>query len=191
MFNVIQKKRIDSKKKETIFLSLGVDWERKNMDKSIQVINDLNSLKIKSKIFIVGSQPPKKYKSPKYVKLIPFLNKNDINDKKILHNLFLKSHFFILLSKAEAYGLVINEATCYGLPIITNNIDGLKYVAKKNYSILNDINSKPSEIALKIDFLNNNMRKYKNFSNEDYLSTYINSWVNVTIEIKKTILEII
>ena len=168
-----------------------MDWERKNMAKSIQVIENLNTLKIRSKIFIVGCQPPKKFKSQKYVKLIPFLNKNDTNDKKILHKLFLKSHFFILLSKAEAYGLVINEATCYGLPIITNNIDGLKYVAKTKYSILNDINSKPSEIALKIASLNNNLRQYKNFSNKSYLSSFKNSWENVTIEIKKSILEII
>ena len=64
-------------------------------------------------------------------------------------------------------------------------------MANKNYSILNDINSKPSEIALKIASLNNNLRQYKNFSNKSYLSSFKNSWENVTIDIKKSILEII
>ena len=108
------------------------------MHKSIQVVEKLNSLKMRSKIIIVGSTPPHKYKIPKFVKIISFLNKEKKEDRNILNNLYCKSHYFILLSKAEAFGLVVNEASCYGLPIITNNIDGLKYVVNKKYSILNE-----------------------------------------------------
>mgnify|MGYP001237202325 FL=1 len=49
-----------------------------------------------------------------------------------LKKLYLNSHFLIHLSNAEAFGLVLNEASAHGLPIIANNIDGIKYVIRKN-----------------------------------------------------------
>jgi glycosyltransferase involved in cell wall biosynthesis len=190
-FNLVRKKRIISKKKETIFLSIGVDWNRKNMHKSIQVVKKLNLQKIKSKIIIVGSNPPTKYKIPKYVKIIPFLNRKNNKDKKILHNLFCKSHYFILLSKAEAFGLVINEASCYGLPIIASDIDGLKYVANKEYSILADKNLSISKIAYKIFLLNKDLNKYYSYSHNSYISSLTKNWNNTAVELKKIICQII
>ena len=80
-FRLLKKQRNITKKKETIFLSVGVDWERKNMNKSIKVIEKLNLLNMKSKIIIVGSIPPSEYEIPDYVKIIPFLNKNNKEKK--------------------------------------------------------------------------------------------------------------
>lgn len=190
-FTILKKKRIVTRKKEAIFLSVGVDWNRKNMHKSIEVIEKLNCINIKSKIIIVGSVPPSGYKIPKYVEIIPFLNKQKKSDKNILHNLYSKSHYFILLSKAEAFGIVINEASCYGLPVITNYIDGLKYIADKNYSILNNKNLSPSKIAHKISLINNNSNKYNRYSNNSYLSSLEKHWYNIAIELKKIIYQII
>ena len=56
--------------------------------------------------------------------------------------------------------IVINEASCYGLPVITSNIDGLKYVADKKYSILNNKNLSPSKIANKTYLINKGLNKY-------------------------------
>jgi len=190
-FTILKKKRIVTRKKEAIFLSVGVDWNRKNMHKSIEVIEKLNCINIKSKIIIVGSVPPSGYKIPKYVEIIPFLNKQKKSDKNILHNLYSKSHYFILLSKAEAFGIVINEASCYGLPVITNYIDGLKYIADKNYSILNNKNLSPSKIAHKISLINNNSNRYNRYSNNSYLSSLEKHWYNIAIELKKIIYQII
>ena len=190
-FTTLKKKRIVTRKKEAIFLSVGVDWNRKNMHKSIEVIEKLNCINIKSKIIIVGSVPPSGYKIPKYVEIIPFLNKQKKSDKNILHNLYSKSHYFILLSKAEAFGIVINEASCYGLPVITNYIDGLKYIADKNYSILNNKNLSPSKIAHKISLINNNSNRYNRYSNNSYLSSLEKHWYNIAIELKKIIYQII
>ena len=190
-FTTLKKKRIVTRKKEAIFLSVGVDWNRKNMHKSIEVIEKLNCINIKSKIIIVGSVPPSGYKIPKYVEIIPFLNKQKKRDKNILHNLYSKSHYFILLSKAEAFGIVINEASCYGLPVITNYIDGLKYIADKNYSILNNKNLSPSKIAHKISLINNNSNRYNRYSNNSYLSSLEKHWYNIAIELKKIIYQII
>lgn len=186
-FRLLKKERNITKKTETIFLSVGVDWERKNMHKSIKVIEKLNLLNMKSKIIIVGSIPPSEYEIPDYVKIIPFLNKNNKREKNILHNLYSKSHYFILLSKAEAFGIVINEASCYGLPVITSNIDGLKYVADKKYSILNNKNLSPSKIANKTYLINKGLNKYNRLSNNSYLSSLEKNWNNIAIELKKII----
>ena len=71
---------------------------KKKYAQSIKVIEKLNLLNMKSKIIIVGSIPPSEYEIPDYVKIIPFLNKNN-KEKNILHNLYSKSHYFILLVK--------------------------------------------------------------------------------------------
>ena len=87
-FLELQKKKIKNKKKLIKFLSVGIDWERKNMSKSINVINELNKKNLKSSLTIVGSIPPKNFIKPDYVKIIPFLDKNDPKILKIKRYLF-------------------------------------------------------------------------------------------------------
>ncbi len=175
IFNISNKKRIDRQNHQIRFLSIGVDWNRKNMEKSIHVVKELNDLKLNSKITIVGAVPPVNFKVPNFVNIVPFLDKKKLYDLNNLKKLYLNSDYFILLSNAEAFGLVIQEAKSYGLPIITNNIDGIKYITNKNYTILNKRNETPKKIATKI--LSINKKKYSELSKKSYLSSYNNSWV--------------
>ena len=184
-FKILQKKRLDRQSQELKFLSVGVDWKRKNMEKSILVVKEINSLGVKSTITIVGSVPPSDFKVPKFVKIVPFLSKRNLKDQNKLRNLYLSCDYFILLSKAEAFGLVIQEAKSYGLPIITNNIDGIKYITDKSYTILNNKNKIPKKIATKI--LSINKKKYVQLSEKSYLSSYNNNWDLASKKIKKII----
>ena len=159
------KKERNITKTETIFLSVGVDWERKNMHKSIKVIEKLNLLNMKSKIIIVGSIPPE-YEIPDYVKIIPFLNKNNKREK-IFYIICIQKVIISFLSKAEAFGIVINEASCYGLPVITSNIDGLKYVADKNILFL-IIKIYHQEIANKTYLINKGLTNTTDYNNSIY-----------------------
>ena len=137
-FLSIQKNRIKNKKKLIKLISIGVDWDRKNMTKSVEVAKELNKKKINCCLTIVGAKPPKNFLKPEFVKIIPFIKKNNKKNILKLRKLYLSSDYFILLSKAEAFGLVIQEATSCGLPLILNNIDGMKYVANKKYTIFVD-----------------------------------------------------
>jgi glycosyltransferase involved in cell wall biosynthesis len=189
-FLFVQKNRIKNKKKMIKFISVGVDWERKNMDKSIQVIRELNNMGNKCSLIIVGALPPKNFIKPKFVKIIPFLNKKIKKNILKLKELYLNSDYFILLSKAEAFGLVIQEATAHGLPLILNNIDGIIYVADKKYSLFVNKDNSPLTIASKIANLDNNLSKYKRLSYNSHSSSFNNSWDAVSDKLSNLINDI-
>ena len=163
-------------KKITRFISVGVDWERKNMDKSIEVINQLNNKGYVSKLIIVGAKPPENFYKPKFVEIIPFLSKTNNDEFKKLKKIYYNSDFFILLSKAEAFGLVLQEANSYALPLVLNNVGGMRFVSNKKYSILVDKELSPKKIALKIISLIKDPKKYKRFSYNSYESSFNKSW---------------
>ena len=190
-FSFTQKNRIKNKKKLIKLISIGVDWHRKNMSKSIQVASEINKRGIKCCLTIVGASPPKNFLKPNFIKIIPFMSKNNQKNIFKLKKLYLNSDYFILLSKAEAFGLVIQEATSYGLPLILNNVDGMKYVANKNYTIFVNKKDSPREIASKIINLNNNLSKYKRFSFNSYSSSFNNNWNNISRRIDKVINKIV
>ena len=184
-FFVLDKKRNRDKKLK--FLSIGVDWDRKNMSKSISVIKELNNKGIYSELTIVGSKPPKIFKKPSFVKIVPFLNKKINKDLNKLKKIYFESDYFILLSKAEAFGLVLQEANSFGLPLILNNIDGMKFVANKKYTVFVAKDLSPSKISLKVMSLIKNKSKYKNFSYNSFLSSHNNSWDTASKKFAKLI----
>ena len=164
------------KDKKLKFLSIGVDWDRKNMSKSVSVIAELNNKGIHSELIIIGSKPPKIFKKPPFVKIVPFLDKKINKDLNKLKKIYFESDYFILLSKAEAFGLVLQEANSFGLPLILSNIDGMKFVANKKYTVFVNKDLSPSKISKKVMSLIKNKSKYKNFSYNSFLSSHNNSW---------------
>ncbi len=162
--------------KITKFVSVGVDWKRKNMDKSIEVIKQLNIKGCPSKLIIVGAKPPENFYYPQFVEIIPFLSKTNKSEFRKLKKIYYNSDFFILLSKAEAFGLVLQEATSYALPLILNKVGGMEFVSNKKYSILVDKELSAEKIAIKIMSLIKNPKKYKKFSYNSYKSSFNKSW---------------
>ena len=173
------------------FISVGVDWDRKNMDKSIDVVKELNKLGINSSLTIVGSQPPKMSNIPQFVNIVPFLDKKINKDLNKLKKLYFNSDYFILLSKAEAFGLVLLEANSYGLPLILSDIDGMKFVAKKEYTIFVNKNLSSNKIALKILSLIKNKSKYRRFSYNSFLSSFNNTWAIASNRLAKVISDVL
>ena len=81
-----------------------------------------------------------------------------------------------MLSKAEAFGLVALEACSYGLPLILNNIGGMKYVADKKYCLFVNENSNPKKIATEIIKIETITNKYEKLSYNSYLSSKNKKW---------------
>jgi glycosyltransferase involved in cell wall biosynthesis len=113
-------------------LSVGVSWERKGMDKAINLIDAINRTGQKALLYIIGSKPPKNYNVSKNVSIIRFLDKNKIEDQRLLTKFFLKSHFNVLFSTAEASAVVYSEASAFGLYTITHDVGGGASIIKNN-----------------------------------------------------------
>lgn len=143
-------------------LFIGVDWKRKGGNVAYQVTNALNNIGIKTILHVIGCEIPNKLKKSEQIKNYGFLNKHKPEDSKILNDLFYNSHFLIVPTIAEAYGLVFIEANAYGLPSITFDTGGTNTIIKNN---INGILIEPdSDITKFVDFIRfyfSNKKEYK------------------------------
>ena len=124
---------LKKKKEQNIcnLISIGVSWHRKGMDQSIRITDHMNKIGCKTKLTIVGCY---KKINNKNVSFIKFLNKHNPDEKRKLVNLLKKSHFHILMTKAEGYGVVFLEANSFGLYNIAYNVGGVSGAIKNNIS---------------------------------------------------------
>lgn len=106
-------------------LFIGVYWERKGGPLALEVTKKLNDLNIEATLTIVGCTPFSVADKPDFVNQPGFLNKEDEVQNETFQNLLRDSHFLILPSKAECYGLVYAEANAYGLPVLGTKTGGI------------------------------------------------------------------
>jgi len=104
-------------------LFIGVDWDRKGGDIALKVVQSLNEKGIETKLHVAGCVPPKPL--PSCVINHGYISKRTTAGQNYLDRLFSQSHFLILPSKAECYGVVFAEASSFGLPSLSNNIGGI------------------------------------------------------------------
>jgi glycosyltransferase involved in cell wall biosynthesis len=96
------------------FLYVGRLSKEKNLPRLIEVFNELPQFNLN----IVGSGNLENELKKIANKNIHFIN--HVDNKKI-NEIFLKNDVFILPSLSETWGLVIEEALYYGLPVIISN----------------------------------------------------------------------
>ena len=106
-------------------LFIGIDWERKGGAIAYGVTKKLNELGLKTKLTIVGCNPDINDPIPDYIEILGFINKFTDNGFKKIGNLLANSHFLILPSRAENYGIVFCEASSFGTPSISTNVGGI------------------------------------------------------------------
>lgn len=104
-------------------LFLGVDWKRKGGDKALQVATLLNKNGIETELHVVGCSPPPD--SPSFVMSHGFISKKTEKGIQELEKLFTESHFLVLPSEAECFGIVFAEASSFGLPSLATNSGGI------------------------------------------------------------------
>ncbi len=121
-------------KNDFILLYVG----RLSKEKSLGVLlKAFKKLNIKNKkLFIVGDGPER-------AGMEEFIRKNEINGvsflgfqpHKIISDFYIASDVFVLPSKHETWGIVVNEAMCFGLPIIVSDRVGSGFdLVKNNYN---------------------------------------------------------
>ncbi|MFN5307985.1 MAG: glycosyltransferase family 4 protein [Candidatus Kapaibacterium sp.] len=113
-------------------LFLGVDWRRKGGDIVFNTLKHLRNSGVNAELTICGCVPPKEVAEHKYVKVIPYLNKNNKSDLHVLCTLLKESAFLFLPTRAEAFGIVFCEASAFGLPSISTSVGGVSTAVKNN-----------------------------------------------------------
>lgn len=106
-------------------LLLGVDWNRKGCAIAVDVAQELNHRGLPTTLTIVGCSPPPGVTIAECVKVIPFVDKRSSNGVQQLKNLLAKSHFLILPSRAECFGIVFAEANSFGVPVLASDVGGI------------------------------------------------------------------
>lgn len=145
-----------------IVIFVGQMIYRKGIDVLLEAINYTSK---DIKFYIVGGKPKQEY--------INYINEHqltnvyffDFMNKELLFKYYQISDLFVLPTREDIWGLVINEAMANGLPIITTDkcVAGKELVNNNGYIIPVD-NS--SEIAQKINGLFNDSLKIENYSNQ-------------------------
>ncbi len=106
-------------------LLVGVDWERKGGNIAHQCLLSLLDRGIDAQLTVLGCVPPAEFNHPK-LRVIPFLNKNDPEQRKQISQLFLEAHFLLFPTRAEGLGIVTCEASAFGLPTIAADTGGVR-----------------------------------------------------------------
>jgi glycosyltransferase involved in cell wall biosynthesis len=137
---------------EIRLLFVGVEWDRKGADKAISIAADVERSGFKVELTIVGCVPPSDLVVlPPFVRILRPLDKSVTEDLKLLTELFARSHFMVLPTRAEAFGLVFAEASAFGLPSLSHRIGGVTTVVKENMNgFLFDINDPISDWSRQI-----------------------------------------
>ncbi|MER3330004.1 MAG: glycosyltransferase family 4 protein, partial [Candidatus Kapaibacterium sp.] len=105
-------------------LFVGVDWHKKGGDILLDIYKELRLLSDKYELEVVGSSPEK---IPQIVgvRFHGFLSKSNPEQNQKLSTLFQQSHYFLLPTRAEAFGIVFCEANSYGLPAFGSDLGGI------------------------------------------------------------------
>jgi glycosyltransferase involved in cell wall biosynthesis len=106
-------------------LFLGKIWARKGGDTAVAVAEALNKSGLPTTLTLIGSQPPEGVPLPPFVRKIGFINKSDPVGLKQFNDLIAESHFLILPSRAEAFGIVFCEAASFGVPSLATRVGGI------------------------------------------------------------------
>lgn len=106
-------------------LFLGKVWARKGGETAVAVAEALNQSGLPTTLTLIGSQPPADRSLPEFVRKIGFIDKSDPAGQRQFNELVGASHFLILPSRAEAFGIVFCEAASFGVPSLATQVGGI------------------------------------------------------------------
>lgn len=165
------KKIIESRSNDIVkLLFIGIDWKRKGGDIAVNVIDCLNSNGINAELNVVGCSPNIPLKNSKNIKLHGFIDKNSKIGLQKFFNLLSESHFFIMPSYHEPFGIVYCEANSFGLPCLACDVEGVSSLIKNGKN--GYVYSKPVNaniIANDIISIYKNRQKYNELAFTSYI----------------------
>ena len=111
-------------------LWIGVNWERKGGAIAFECLTDLLRKGVEAHLVVCGCTPPPEFAHERMT-VVPFLNKNDAEQRHQLSKLFLEANFFLFPTATEALGIVLCEASAHGLPSLVRDTGGVAGVIRE------------------------------------------------------------
>ncbi len=164
--------RIESlDRKECRSLFIGYDWERKNGPLLIEVHQELLRRGLPSRVIIIGCEPSID-RDIRGVTVLGPMDKNEPSQEKLFKKALSESHFLVMPSKAECYGLVYTEASAYGIPSIACDVGGVSDAVRNGRNgQLFHVDATPIQIADHIEKVWSDQEAYRQLaisSREEY-----------------------
>ena len=156
---------------QKMILAVGQFIPRKGFDILLRSIKDLPS---NVGVYFIGGKMTKEYES-----IISDLNLNNIQflefmDSQKLSLYYKASDIFILPTREDIWGLVINEAMAYGLPIITTNkcVAGVQLLDHQEITIIPPEDSVSLRNSINKLLTNDNLLRTIGTRNLDYIKKH-------------------
>lgn len=113
-------------------LYLGKDWERKGGPLAVEVATQIRAAGHKVRLHVVGCRPELGDAAGPdgFVTVHGPLYQSDPQQSEQLAELFLNSHFLIVPTLAECFGIVFAEAQAFGLPPVSRAVDAVPSIIR-------------------------------------------------------------
>ena len=175
--NFISSKREQKKllgiKEERMILSVGRfsfnTWYRKGYDVLLKAAEGLRASNKANEdasigIYIVGDEPTEEFLNWKERENLSNVHFIGFKGKEELSQYYRAADLFVLMTREDVWGLVINEAMAMGLPIITTNMcgAGLELVRKNENGFIIPVNDAEALVE-KIRFFMDHPEKMEKF----------------------------
>lgn len=170
-------------KESKVILSIGQFIQRKGFDWMIKAYKDLDK---DIGIYIIGGEPTKEYINLKEKYHLTNLHFIEFQNKNTILKWYKLADLFVLPTREDIWGLVINEAMSQGLPIITTNkcVAGLELVKNGNNGFLVNVEGYDDLLnKTKYIFFNEENRYQMSLSSLEIIKKYsIENMSNLTFD---------
>ena len=170
-------------------ISIGQFIYRKGFDILIEAISKIGN-KGNFELLIVGGKPLLSYKkmiNERNLHNVTFL---EFQNKENLENIYLKSDILIIPSREDIWGLVVNEALSFGLPVISSNrtVSGLSLINNGKNGYIYSYDS-PKDLAKIITYFSTLSHTEINNLKESSLNSIKNHNYEKMVDIHLNIIE--
>ena len=115
---------------ECRLLFVGVDWRRKGGEEALKIAQRLNDRGLTTTLTIVGCSPDPPRPLPRFVRVEGFVSKASGAGSARLRALFVRSHLLLLPTVADAFAIVLAEASSHAVPSLATDTGGIPTVVR-------------------------------------------------------------
>ena len=132
-------------------LFIARNWNMRGGNKGLEIYHNLKGRGFQCTLTMIGSEPPMSLPNDPNIEIYPFIDKANPNDRLKFHEILTRSHFLVLPTRFDCFGIAFCEACAYGIPSLGSNVGGVSQVIKEGENgFLFNIDASALEYADKI-----------------------------------------